>query len=274
MHDRSRDLRGDLRRLECEHGGRLGVAILDTENTESIAYRGDERFAMCSTFKFLAAAFVLARVDRKRESLTRRVIFGEDCLVPYSPITEKRSGAPGMTIGEICDSALTFSDNTAGNLLLDSFGGPMELTAFIRTLGDAVTRCDRREPELNEVRPGDPRDTTTPLAMLELVREIVLGDVLVPSSREQMMRWLLANETGDRRLRAAVPQGWKVGDKTGTTGITSSDANNATNDIAVIWPPARAPIVVTAYYVETGASYGERESVLAEIGRLAISKTR
>src|SRR5260370_33098092 len=140
MHDRSRDLRRDLRRLEGEHGGRLGVAILDTANAASIAYRGGERFAMCSTFKLLAAAFVLARVDRKRDSLTRRVIFAQDYLVRYSPVTEKHVGRGGMTMGEICEAALTVSDNTAGNLFLAIFRGPTGITGYIPSPRGGGTR--------------------------------------------------------------------------------------------------------------------------------------
>jgi beta-lactamase class A len=161
--------------LERRHGGRLGVAVLDTASAKVIAHRGGERFALCSTLKFLAAAFVLARVDRKEESLTRRIVYGRRYLVPYSPITEKHVGEDGLTVGEICEAALTLSDNTAGNLLLDSFGGPAELTAYVRSLGDSVTRLDRREPELNEAERGDPRDTTTPVAMLGDLHKIVLG---------------------------------------------------------------------------------------------------
>jgi beta-lactamase class A len=220
---------------------------------------------MCSTFKFLAAAFVLARVDVKSETLTRRIIYRKEQLVPYSPITDKRAGDSGLTVGEICEAAMTLSDNTAANLLLDSFGGPRGLTAYLRSLGDDVTRLDRREPELNEARPGDPRDTTTPLAILDIVRKIVHGSVLSVASREQMIAWLVANKTGDRRLRAGIPEGWRVGDKTG------SGANNATNDIAVVWPPARSPIIVTAYYIGARASDDERNAVLSEVGRLAAA---
>ena len=169
--------------LERRHGGRLGVAILDTANNGPIAYRGEERFALCSTFKFLAAAFVLARVDRKEESLTRRIVYSKDELVPYSPITGKHAGAGGLTVGEICEAAITLSDNTAGNLLLDSFGGPAGLTAYLRSLGDSVTRLDRREPTLNENKPGDPRDTTTPLAMLEILRKTVARQTRSPPHR-------------------------------------------------------------------------------------------
>jgi len=251
--------------LERRHGGRLGVAVLDSANNKLIAHRGDERFALCSTFKLSAAAFVLARVDRKEESLTRRITYAGDYLVPYSPITEKHVGDGGLTVGEICEAALTLSDNTAANLLLDSFGGPAELTAYMRSLGDSVTRLDRREPELNEAKPGDPRDTTTPVAMLNILRKTILETALATSSREQLTAWIVANKTGDKRLRAGVPKGWRVGDKTG------SGANNTANDIAVIWPPARAPIIVAAYYTEARASEDERSAVLSEVGRLAAA---
>jgi len=262
---RAKELQYEIAGLERRHGGRLGVAILDSAGASVIAHRGDERFALCSTFKFLAATFVLARVDRKHESLTRRIVYGKDCRVQYSPVTEKHAGESGLTVGEICEAAMTLSDNTAANLLLDSFGGPAALTAYVRSLGDSVTRVDRREPELNEGRPGDPRDTTSPIAMLEILRKTVLGGALSTSSRDQLTAWLVANRTGDKRMRAGLPKGWRVGDKTG------SGPNNATNDIAVIWPPMRAPIVVTTYYAEARASEDQRNAVLAEVGRLASS---
>lgn len=263
--DRAAALRRGLAALEERHGGRLGVAILDTATTDPIARRGDERFAMTSTFKFVAAALVLARVDGGEESLSRRIVYGRDQLVTYSPLTEKHAGEDGLTVGDICDAAVTLSDNTAGNLLLDSFGGPAGLTAYMRSLGDGVSRLDRREPALNEATPGDPRDTTTPAAMLGILHETVLGAALSPASSAQLAAWLVANRTGDKRLRAGVPSGWRVGDKTG------SGENNVTNDIAVLWPPGRAPIIVTAYYAEARASTDERNAVLAEIGRLAAS---
>lgn len=250
--------------LERRHGGRLGVAILDVASGKLRAYRGDERFPLCSTFKFLAASFVLARVDRKEESLDRRVVYPKDYLVTYSPVTEKHVEG-GMTVGEICEAAVTLSDNTAGNLLLDSFGGPSGLTAYMRSIGDGFTRLDRRETALNEAAPGDPRDTTTPTAMLETLRKTVLGTALSDSSRAQLTAWLVANKTGDQRLRAGAPSGWRVGDKTGSGG------NNATNDVAIIWPPNRAPVLVTAYYVGADASDDQRSAVLAEVGRLAVA---
>lgn len=261
--ERDATLERALADLERRYGGRLGVAILDTASGRLIEHRGDERFPLCSTFKFLAAALILARVDRDEESLTRRIVYQKSDIVPYSPVTEKHIGGEGMTVGDICDAAVTLSDNTAGNLLLGSFGGPSGLTAYMRSLGDSVTQLDRTEPTLNEAAPGDPRDTTTPAAMVDILRKTVLGTALTASSREQLAAWLVGSKTGDKRLRAGLPKGWKVGDKTGSGG------HNATNDIAVIWPPDRAPIIVAAYYVEARASEEQRNAVLADVGRTA-----
>lgn len=255
-----------LQALERRHGGRLGVSILDTASGKRIGHRADERFPLCSTFKFLAAAQVLARVDRGEEQLQRRIVYSDKDLVTYSPETGKHVGAPGMTLAELCHAAITLSDNTAGNLLLDSFGGPAGLTAFARGLGDAVTRLDRRETELNEATPGDPRDTTTPAAMLDDMRHLLLGDVLSPASRRQLTDWLLANATGGSRLRAGMPVDWRVGDKTGT------GENGASNDIAIVWPPDRAPLLITAYYAESRVPQETRNAVLAEVGRIAIGR--
>ncbi len=254
-----------MRKLEQRHGGRLGVAIRDTGSRQTMAHRGDERFPLCSTFKCLAAAFVLSRVDKGEEKLDRRVVFHKDDLVTYSPVTEKHADGSGMTMAEICEAAVTMSDNTAGNLMLDSFGGPAGLTSYLRSLGDQVTRLDRRETELGEAAPGDPRDTTSPLAMLELVQKIVLGEVLSPASRDRLMNWLIANKTGDTRLRAGLAKDWRVGDKTGAGN------HNATNDVAVIWPPNRAPLIVTAYYIDAEGSNDERNAVLADVGRFVAT---
>ena len=256
---------GAFSALERRHGGRLGVAVLDTGSGRRMAHRADERFAMASTFKFLAAAFVLARCDKGEERLQRRVAFAQQDLVTYSPITEKHVGAGGMTVAELCEAAVTLSDNTAANLLLASFGGPAGLTAYVRSLGDDTTRLDRIETALNEATPGDPRDTTTPAAMLGTMQKLLVGEAVSRASREQLIAWLVANKTGDQRLRAGVPQGWRVGDKTGTGG------HGATNDIGILWPPGRAPILVAAYFAEAQASDAERSAVLAEVGRIAAA---
>lgn len=248
--------------LEHRHGGRLGVAILDIGSQRLVSHRGDERFAMCSTFKALAAAHVLARVDRKEEDLSRLIVYGKDQLVPYSPTTEKHTGEGGLSVGSICEAAVTLSDNTAANLLLDSFGGPAGLTQWLRWTGDEVTRLDRREPELNENRAGDPQDTTTPIAMLQTLRSLIFGDVLTGASRDQLIAWLVSNTTGDKKLRAGLPKKWRVGDKTG------SGANNASNDVAILWPTDRAPLIVTVYYSESRASAEQVNAVMADIGRI------
>ncbi|WP_296181967.1 class A beta-lactamase [Pseudomonas sp. UBA1879] len=251
--------------LERRHGGRLGVAILDTGNQRIIGHRSDERFALCSTFKALAAAFVLARVDRKEEDLARLVVYGKEQLVPYSPTTEKHTGEGGLSIGSLCEAAVTLSDNTAANLLLDSFGGPQGLTQWLRSIGDQVTRLDRREPELNENRAGDPQDTTTPIAMLQTLHTLMLGDVLSGASRDQLTAWLVSNTTGDKKVRAGVPKDWRVGDKTG------SGANNASNDVAVLWPTHRAPLIVTVYYTDSKADADQANAVIADVGRLVAA---
>ena len=257
------DIRASLADLEKTHGGRLGVCVLRVATGRRVEHRGDEQFAMCSTHKFLAAAFVLQRVDYGEDSLERRIPYAKDNLVTYSPITEKHAG-DGMTLGQLCEAALTLSDNTAANLILETLGGPAGFTSRARALGDDVTRLDRIETALNEAKIGDPRDTTTPAAMAENVRKLVLGEALSAPSREKLANWVIANRTGDKRLRAGIPKGWRVGDKTGTGGA------GATNDIAVVWPPDRGPLVVTAYYAESAALDDEREQVLAEVGRLAV----
>jgi beta-lactamase class A len=255
-----------LEALETKGGGRLGVAIVNVATGQRIGRRMDERFAMCSTFKFLAASLVLTRVDKNQERLDRRIVFSKDQIVPYSPTTEKHIGGEGMTVGQICEAAITLSDNTAGNLMLASFGGPAALTAFARTLGDPATRLDRNEPDLNEATPGDPRDTTTPAAMAENMRKLVIGDALSQSSRTQLATWLTATKTGDKRLRAGLPKDWRIGDKTGTGG-----AHGPVNDVAVAWRPGGGPIIVTAYFTESSASDEERNGVLAEVGRIAAA---
>jgi beta-lactamase class A len=258
------EIQSGLFDLERAHGGRLGVCILDAATGRRVEHRGAERFAMCSTSKFISAAFVLKRVDAAEDALERRVAYAKENLVTYSPITEKHVGE-GMALGDICEAAMTLSDNTAANLMLESFGGPPALTQFARSLGDELTRFDRIETALNEAAPGDLRDTTTPAAMAEDVRKLVLGDALSAKSRDQLAAWLIANKTGAARLRAGLPKDWRVGDKTG------SGDNGATNDIAVIWPPGRGPLVVAAYFAESSESKEARYAALAKVGRLAAN---
>ncbi len=254
-------LRARLVELDKHSGGRLGCAVLNTSTGATISHRGDERFPMCSTFKASAVAFVLQRVDRGAERLDRRIVYSEREILPYAPIAKLHVGGDGMSVADLCAAAITMSDNTAANLLLASFGGPAALTSFWRSIGDTVTRLDRTEPELNESTPGDPRDTTSPAAMLENFRKFVLGDVLAPVSREMFSKWLIANTTGDARLRAGFPRNWVIGDKTG------SGPHETTNDIAAIWPSSRKPFVVAAYLTQGPGSEDARNAVLADVGR-------
>lgn len=252
---------GTIAALEAGVGGRLGVHILEADSARQWGYRADERFPMCSTFKFLAAAAVLNRVDQRKEKLSRHIVYGKEMLVPYSPATEKHAGA-GMAMASLCEAAMTLSDNTAANLMLDSMGGPAGLTDFVRTLGDKETRLDRNEPTLNEAVPGDPRDTTTPQAMTADLAKIVLGSALSNASRKQITDWLLRNKTGDKRVRAGLPQGWKIGDKTGTGRL------GTTNTVGVVWPPQGKPLLFAVYLTECKADEARRNAVHAEVGKL------
>jgi beta-lactamase class A len=253
-----------LARLGADTPGRLGVSVLDTGTGRAAGLRATERFPMCSTFKALAAAAVLARVNAGAEHLDRRIPFTRADLVPYSPVTGPAADGPGLTLAELCDAMVTLSDNTAANLALRAIGGPEGLTAWLRGTGDAVTRLDRWEPALNTAIPGDPRDTTTPEAMLGSLHRLALGEVLSGPSRALLTGWLLGCRTGDATLRARLPAGWRVGDKTG------SGAYNTGNDVGLLWPPGgssgRPPILVTAFLTEGPAEGAVRSAVLAELG--------
>lgn len=247
--------------LETAAAGRLGVAVLDTASGTLRGHRLDERFPMCSTFKWLAGALVLNRVDAGKEQLDRRIHFGRDVLLPHSPVTQLHAGGAGMTVGELCEATITTSDNAAANLLLDTFGGPAAITRYARTLGDTTTRLDRREPELNQSAPGDPRDTTTPRGMATALRAAMLGDALSPAGRAQLVRWMQATRTNGQRLGANLPAGWVLGSKTGT------GARGSTNDVGVFWPPGRAPVVVVAMLTGTTAPEAVRNGALAGVAR-------
>jgi beta-lactamase class A len=221
--------------LESRFGTRLGVYAVDSATGQELSHRADERFPMCSTFKVLAAAAVLDRDPT--EHLDLRVRYRPTDVVPFSPITESHVDG-GLTIRELCDAAIRYSDNTAGNLLLDDLGGPGEVTTFARSLGDRVTRLDRREPELNSAVPGDDRDTTSPRAIAADYRELVLGSRLDEADRALITGWLVGNTTGGTRIRAGLPADWRVGDKTG------AGRYGVVNDVAIAWPPDAAPIVL------------------------------
>lgn len=249
------------RALEASVQGRLGVAVLAPSRGVVWGYRLDEAFPMCSCFKWLLATRVLQRVDAGQERLDRRLRFGREQLVPNSPVTSRRVGGRGMSLAELCEATVTTSDNTAANLLLPQVGGAAALTALARSLGDQATRLDRPEPALNEARPGDLRDTTSPRGMATSLQAAALGSALTPTSREQLRAWLMATQTGSRRLRAGLPAGWRLGHKTGT------GEQGSTNDVAVCWPPQGEPLIITSFLTQSAAPFEAREAVLAEVAR-------
>ena len=250
-----------LARLEAKNSGRLGVAVLDTGSGESGGYRTDERFAMCSTFKMLLAANMLHRADTGKDSLDRTIAIPIKIVLVSSPITQEHAGG-SMTLRDLCAAIVTRSDNTAANLLLDAIGGPAAITKFARSVGDNVTRLDRTETTLNDALPGDTRDTTSPAAMVATWRKLLLGNTLSPSSGKQLTEWLIANKTGDERLRKGLKTGWVVGDKTGANG------ENTTNDVAIVWPTNEAPVLIAAYLTACPGPDEKRNAVLADVGQL------
>jgi beta-lactamase class A len=261
------DVNAQIAAIERRLGGRLGVAALDTGSGRQLAHRASERFPLCSTFKFLAAAAVLARVDRGEDRLDRFVRYGAGDLLDYAPIAKQHVQDGGMTLAAVLEAAITYSDNTAANLALAAIGGPQGLTTYVRQLGDPTTRLDRNEPSLNLVPPGDIRDTTSPAAMLGDMKALLVGDrALSASSRAQLIAWLVGNTTGAERLRAGFPGGWRIGDKTGT------GPNGATNDVAIAWPPGRAAILVSAYFYESSAPDDDRNRALADVARIVTGE--
>jgi len=252
--------------LEARSRGRLGVAVLDTADGKTFAHRGDERFPMCSTFKLLLAGAVLSRVDRARERLDRRVPVRKGDPIGHAPFTAKRVGKTA-SVAELCRAMTVESDNGAANLMLAAVGGPAALTRFLRSVGDPATRLDRSEPELNTSIPGDPRDTTTPNAMLGTTEKLLLGAVLHESSRAQLTQWMIECQTGLTRLRAGLPHGWRAGDKTGT-----SDASAGTyNDVAIFWPPQRKPVLVASYLTQAKVKDDAANAVHAAVARAVIT---
>jgi len=251
--------------INARVGGRIGVAALNTGTGQHIEYKANERFPMCSTFKVLAAAAVLKLVDEGKENLDRMVPYGAKDILEYAPVTKEYLKEGGMTLGNFCAAAIEQSDNTAGNLLLRTIGGPVGLTSFLRALGDKTTRLDRIEPDLNTAIPGDERDTTTPGAMRDDLVRLLTGDVLSPASRRQLEKWLTGNKTGAQMIRAGVPTSWGVGDKTGRGD------NGATNDVAVLRPPNRPPIFLAIYSIGSTTAANERPATVAEVARVVAA---
>jgi beta-lactamase class A len=252
-----------LAALERRSGGRLGVAAADADGKMTIGHRADERFAVCSTFKVVLAGAILAHSGDIDGGLQRRIRYRRSELVANSPVSSQHVD-DGMTVAALCAAAIQYSDNTAANLLMKLLGGPQAVTAYAHSIGNAAFRLDRWEPALNSCIPDDPRDTATPAAMAASLRTLALGDALSPEHRAQLNDWLRGNTTGAKRIRAAVPAGWNVGDKTG-----SGDYGTA-NDLAVLYPPQRKPIVLAVYYTRDEPHAPWRDDVIAAAAGVVV----
>ncbi|HVH81991.1 MAG TPA: class A beta-lactamase [Stellaceae bacterium] len=243
-------------------GGRIGLFAENRKKRTTIAWRADERFAMCSTFKASLAACMLARVDRGGDALDRMVGYGEADILDYAPVAKENLAMGKLSVAAMCQAAVELSDNTCANLLLARIGGPAALTAFWRATGDRVSRLDHNEPQLNRTQPPDPQDTTTPAAMAASLRRFLLGDVLAPASRERLSGWMRDCKTGLDMLRGGLSSDWVVGDKTGNNG------KDALGDIVVAWPSPDQPIVICAYTQGGSASQTELHKLFADLGRI------
>ncbi|MES9537270.1 MULTISPECIES: class A beta-lactamase [unclassified Actinomadura] len=256
-------------RLEATHHARIGAFAIDTGTGRAVAHRPDERFPFASTFKAMACGAVLRKARQSDPGLLDRVIhYTKDDLVEYSPVTEKHVDT-GMTVADLCHAAITQSDNTAGNLVLKQIGGPAGLTAFFRSLGDTVSRSDRWETDLNIWKPGEVRDTTAPRPWAGNLRALTTGGALVPADRERLVDWMKATVTGDKRIRAGLPNNWTVGDKTGTGGTYGT-----ANDIAIAWPPSGAPLVIVITTNRFAPDAAADDQAVAQTARVLANALR
>lgn len=239
---------------------RVGVAVFDASTGRTWGYRSDERFPLNSTHKAFSCAALLAKVDDGSLSLDQSVKITKEMLVTYSPITEKSLAPETMTFSKICQAAVSYSDNTAANVVFDAIGGAAGFKAFMRSVGDERTQLDRTEPALNEGTPGDERDTTTPSAIVNSLRQTLLGDRLSTASRAELTQWMLDDQVASALLRSSLPADWKIADKTGAGGYGSRSI------VAVIWPPMRQPLVVGIYITQTKASMQDSNQSIARLG--------
>lgn len=257
-----------LRELEREHSARLGVFAHNSVTGTSVLYRADETFPICSVFKTVAVAAVLRDLDQYGEFLAKRVRYTEQDVQDsgYAPVTgEPGNLEGGMTVGELCAAAVSYSDNTAANLLLRELGGPASVTRFSRSVGDRATRLDRWEPELNSAEPWRTTDTTTPGAIGRTCARLTLGRALRPRDRKRLTDWLLANTTGGARLRAGLPGSWTLADKTGTGEF------GTTNDVGVAWKPdgtPGTPLVLAVLSTKDDAEAAADEPLIAKTAAL------
>ncbi|AIO34794.1 class A beta-lactamase [Burkholderia pseudomultivorans] len=255
----------DLAALEKASNGRLGVAALDTSNGARVAHHARERFPLCGTYAVVAAAAVLARGSLDATLLPRRILYRRYDVVAGSPVTENHVDT-GMTIAQLCAAMLQSGDKGAGNLLMGVLGGPQAVTSFAHESGDTTFRLDHWEPELNAAAPGDERDTSTPVAMVDMLQRLLLGDTLLREpQRAQLIEWMVGGARGAAGIAAGVPPGWRVADKAGTGRY------GTTSDVAVVWPPSRAPLVMAVSFTQPRADAAARADVVASAARIVAN---
>lgn len=258
---RSSRVQQQFRQLETQCNGRLGLYAIDTQTGKAVSYQSAQRFPMCSTAKLMIVSAWLKKSAQSPLLLKRTIAIADQDRDAYSPLTHNKSS---MTIAELCRAAISYSDNTASNSLVNNLGGPQQITSFARHIRDSRFRLDRLEPNVNTAIPGDQRDTTTPKAMAISLQQLAIGHTLTEKARLQLNQWLIHNTTGLKRIRAAIPNDWLAGDKTGTGEY------GTTNDVAVIWPVHHKPIIVSVYFTQPNQKATANEAVLAEATRIAL----
>ncbi|MGI9280766.1 MAG: class A beta-lactamase [Endozoicomonas sp.] len=247
--------------LEKRLDARIGVSIYEVSTKKGWSYKGNQRFPLMSTFKTLACAKLMNDADNNKLSLNSATTVTKEMLVTYSPVTAKQVGK-NISLEKACEATMLTSDNTAANIVLEHIGGPSELTNFLRSTGDSVSRLDRIETKLNEGKPGDLRDTTTPEAIVQTLNQLVFGNVLSEPSKNQLKQWMIENQVADGLLRSVLPDGWSIADRTGAGGYGSRGI------AAIVWPEYKPPFIVSIYITETDSSFDARNSAIAEIGEL------
>ncbi|PKR87910.1 class A beta-lactamase [Pleomorphomonas diazotrophica] len=256
----------ELAALEKRSGGRLGVAALDKATGARLVHRADERFAMCSTFKFVAAAAVLAAVDQGKLRLDKSISYGKADLQDYAPVAKEHVAEGSLSLEVLCRAAVEMSDNTAANLILKEIGGPAGWTAYVRALGDATSRLDRTEPSLNTADEGDERDTTTPEAMMGTLDALMVGNALSETSRKKLEEWMLTGIVTGPLIRAGVPKTWQVADKSGSGG------HGTRNDVGIIYRPEKAPILASIYFTGSDLDMPGRNKVIADTAAIIAAR--
>ncbi|WP_430482028.1 class A beta-lactamase [Rossellomorea marisflavi] len=260
--EKTTDLDETFATIESDYDARVGVYAIDTGSDQTIDYRSEERFTFASTYKALAAALVLKQ--NSMEELEEVITYTEDDLVSYSPITEKHVDT-GMTLAELSEAAVRTSDNTAGNLLFEELGGPEQFQQSLREIGDDMTQSDRYETALNEFTPGNTRDTSTPAALATSLQGFAVGDLLTDDKRERLLDWMKGNATGDTLIRAGAPEGWTVADKSG------AGRYGTRNDIAVVWPPDREPIILAILTRHDTEDAEYDDALIAEVAEATLN---